>query len=88
MEQNSYADVLQIAGWLLTVGGQVQVARRERAGFVTWIAANVVLILLSAHAGLWWCIGMYLTNIAVCAWSFRQWGSANDMRPLFVGKRS
>jgi hypothetical protein len=69
------ADALQIAGWLLTVSGQFQVARKQRQGFVTWIAANLVLIGLAALAGLWWSIGMYCTNVVVCLWSYQRWGA-------------
>ena len=71
-----WIDVLQIAGWLLTVLGQVQVASKARCGFLTWFAANAVLIALCLHAGLWWSIGMYATNVGVCLWSFRRWGKA------------
>lgn len=71
-----FTDALQIAGWLLTVVGQVQVASKERLGFITWIAANAVLIALCMRAGLWWSIGMYATNVGVCLWSFRRWGRA------------
>jgi len=67
--------VLQLAGWLLTVTGQVQVALKQRTGFITWIAANLVLIALSARAGLWWSIGMFCTNMAVCVWSCGRWGA-------------
>jgi len=68
------ADALQIAGWILTVVGQVQVALKARHGFITWIVANAVLIALCVHVGLWWSIGMYATNVGVCLWSFRRWG--------------
>ena len=71
MVEGQLVSALQVLGWILTLLGQVQVARKRRAGFVTWIVANIVLIGLSARVGLWWSIGMYLTNIAVCAWSFR-----------------
>jgi len=27
------------------------------------------------HVGLWWSVGMYVTNVGVCLWSFRRWGS-------------
>jgi hypothetical protein len=78
-------DALQIAGWLLTVLGQVQIALRQRQGFVTWIAANAVLIVLSLHVGLWWSSGMYVTNVGVCLWSYRRWVAADrPMRSLFV----
>lgn len=73
----SWVEALQIAGWLLTVLGQVQVASKARCGFLTWIAANAVLIVLCVHAGLWWSIGMYATNVGVCLWSFRRWGKAD-----------
>jgi hypothetical protein len=59
VEAVPWAEALQIAGWLLTVLGQVQVASKARRGFLTWIAANAVLIVLCVHAGLWWSIGMY-----------------------------
>ena len=72
----SWVEALQIAGWLLTVLGQVQIASKARRGFLTWIAANAVLIVLCMHAGLWWSIGMYATNVGVCLWSFRRWGKA------------
>jgi hypothetical protein len=75
VEAASFADVLQIAGWLLTVLGQVQVALKARQGFITWIAANAMLIVLCVHVGLWWSVGMYVTNVGVCLWSFRRWGS-------------
>ena len=53
-EAVALADALQIAGWLLTVIGQVQVASKERRGFIMWIAANAVLIVLCMRSGLWW----------------------------------
>ena len=71
---------LQIAGWLLTVLGQLQIGLKVRQGFLTWIAANAVLIVLSAAVGLWWSIGMYVTNVGVCIWSYRRW--TNDAQPL------
>jgi hypothetical protein len=69
----SVADGLQLVGWLLTVVGQVQVAHRASSGFITWIAANVVLVALCIQVGLWWSIGMYVTNVGVCVWSYRRW---------------
>ena len=69
------SDLLQIAGWLLTVAGQVQIALKARSGFVTWTVANAVLIALCVHAGLWWSIGMHGTNTLVCLWSYRKWGA-------------
>ena len=83
--ESQLVNALQVLGWVLTLLGQVQVA-----GFATWIVANIVLIGLSARVGLWWSIGMYLTNIAVCAWSFRAWGQADAgrMRTLFVNRRT
>ena len=90
MVDGQLVSALQVLGWILTLLGQVQVARKRRAGFVTWIVANIVLSGLSAHVGLWWSIGMYLTNIAVCAWSFRAWAKADEgrMRTLFVDRRT
>ena len=58
----------------------MQVALKLRQGFLTWIAANAVLILLSAGVGLWWSTGMYLTNVGVCVWSYRR--SLNDAQPI------
>jgi nicotinamide riboside transporter PnuC len=90
MVEGQLVSALQVLGWILTLLGQVQVARKRRAGFVTWIVANIVLIGLSARVGLWWSIGMYLTNIAVCAWSFRAWAQEDEgrMRTLFVNRRA
>ena len=80
----TFAEELQIAGWLLTVVGQIQVALKQRQGFITWIAANAVLIACSL-VGLWWSIGMYATNVAVCAWSFARWSvDAAGPRRLFA----
>lgn len=89
MTESQLVDGLQVLGWLLTLLGQVQVAHKRRAGFATWIVANLVLIALSARMGLWWCIGMYVTNIAVCAWSYRTWTEdvGHGMRTLFLNKR-
>lgn len=90
MVEGQLVSALQVLGWILTLLGQVQVARKRRAGFATWIVANIVLIGLSVRVGLWWSIGMYATNIAVCAWSFRAWAQADQsrMRTLFVGRRT
>ena len=90
MVEGQLVSALQVLGWILTLLGQVQVARKRRAGFVTWIVANIVLIGLSARVGLWWSIGMYITNIAVCAWSFRAWAQADQgrIRTLFVDRRT
>ncbi len=90
MVEGQLVSALQVLGWILTLLGQVQVARKRRGGFVTWIVANIVLIGLSARVGLWWSIGMYLTNIAVCAWSFRAWAQTDEgrMRPLFLSRRT
>ncbi len=89
MTEAQLVDGLQVLGWLLTLLGQVQVARKRRAGFATWIVANLVLIAPSARVGLWWSIGMYVTNIAVCAWSYRTWAVdvGTGMRTLFLHKR-
>jgi hypothetical protein len=75
LETVTWGTALQIAGWLLTVLGQVQVASKSRHGFLTWIAANVVLIALCVQTSLWWSIGMYATNVGVCLWSFQRWAS-------------
>ena len=90
MMEGQLVSALQVLGWILTLLGQVQVARKRRAGFATWIVANIVLIGLSARVGLWWSIGMYATNIAVCAWSFRAWAQVDQghMRTLFVNRRT
>jgi hypothetical protein len=85
METGMVREALQIAGWVLTVLGQVQVALKLRRGFLTWLVANAVMIALCVQMQLWWSIGMYLTNVAVCVWSFRKWGEdARTMRSLFV----
>jgi len=90
MVEGQLVSALQVLGWILTLLGQVQVARKRRAGFATWIVANIVLIGLSVRVGLWWSIGMYATNIAVCAWSFRAWDQADQdrMRTMFVDRRT
>lgn len=79
MEGMTVSDGLQIAGWVLTVIGQLQIGRMSRNGFLTWIVANVVMIVLCVGAGLLWSLGMYVTNILICAWSFRRWPA--DQRP-------
>lgn len=53
LEAVPWVEPVQIAGWLLTVLGQVQVASKARLGFITWIAANTVLIVLCMHSGPW-----------------------------------
>jgi nicotinamide riboside transporter PnuC len=79
------SDLLQIAGWVLTVVGQVQVGRMSRAGFLTWIAANAVMIGLCVDAGLYWSVGMYATNAVICGWSFCRWpADEKPARSLFV----
>ncbi|CAG1019108.1 hypothetical protein BURC_03964 [Burkholderiaceae bacterium] len=84
---DSVQETLQIVGWLLTLIGQIQMAFKLRQGFATWVAANLVLVALSAVAGLWWSIGMYTTNTLVCIWSYRKWGQESQtMRPLFVSR--
>lgn len=50
--ESQLVNALQVLGWVLTLLGQVQVARKRRAGFATWIVANIVLIGLSARVGL------------------------------------
>jgi nicotinamide riboside transporter PnuC len=85
MDDTTLKEVLQIAGWALTVVGQIQVALKLRQGFITWLVANFVMVALCVSLQLWWSIGMYLTNIAVCVWSFRKWTRDEpSMRPLFV----
>jgi hypothetical protein len=84
MEQGRFVDALQIAGWLLTVVGQVQVGMKAREGFITWVLANGVLIVLCALLALWWSIGMYLTNVLVCVWSFRRWCAGAPAVPTCV----
>jgi hypothetical protein len=82
------SETLQIAGWVLTVYGQVQIGRMSRNGFITWIVANLVMIALCMTEGLLWSCGMYATNIAVCAWSFRRWSAPEPAgRPLFVKRQ-
>ena len=86
---SSLAPTLQIAGWLLTALGQIQIALKLRQGFLTWIAANTVLIVLSVCVGLWWSIGMYLTNVAVCVWSYRRWqNDAQPIQPLVMKRKA
>lgn len=90
MAESQLVSALQVLGWVLTLLGQVQVARKRRARFATWIVANIVLIGLIARFGLGWSIGAYATNIAVCAWWFRAWSQADEgrMRTLFVNRRT
>lgn len=85
---SAVAQTLQILGWALTLLGQMLNGLRLRQGFILWVAANVVMIGLAAHVGLWWSIGMYTTNTLVCLWSYRQWRL--DERPLrpMVERRS
>ena len=86
---SSLTSTLQLAGWLLTALGQVQVALKLRQGFLTWIAANAVLIVLSASVGLWWSIGMYLTNVGVCIWSYCRWRTdAQPIQPLVMKRKA
>ena len=42
MVEGQLVSALQVLGWILTLLGQVQVARKRRAGFATWIGANIV----------------------------------------------
>ena len=86
---SSLVPTLQVAGWLLTALGQVQIALKLRQGFLTWIAANAVLIVLSVSVGLWWSIGMYLTNVGVCIWSYRRWLTDDQpIQPLMMKRKA
>lgn len=76
------AEVLQGVGWALTVLGQVQIGRRLRRSFISWIVANLVLIGVSVQAGLWISVGMYATNIALCMWSFAKWSEPGGRASL------
>lgn len=85
---NAVAQSLQILGWALTLLGQVLNGLRLRQGFILWVAANVVMIGLAAYVGLWWSIGMYITNTLACLWSYRQWRlDEQPLRPM-VERRS
>lgn len=64
---------LQLVGWMLTLVGQVQIGNRVRGGFATWVLANLVMTVVAVHTGLYWSIGMYVTNIASCCWSYWRW---------------
>lgn len=82
------SETLQIAGWVLTVLGQVQIGRMSRNGFLTWVVANLVMIVLCVQQGLLWSCGMYATNIVICAWSFRRWSPSKPVgRALFVKRQ-
>ncbi|KQW02818.1 nicotinamide mononucleotide transporter [Rhizobacter sp. Root1221] len=85
---SALAQTLQIVGWALTLLGQVLNGLRRRQGFILWVAANVVMIGLAAYVGLWWSIGMYVTNTLMCLWSYRQWLlDEQPIRPM-VDRRS
>lgn len=75
--------ILQILGWVLTLLGQLQIGCRGRAGFATWIAANLVMAGVAVSSGLLWSLGMYATNIASCVWAYWRWGrpSSGDACP-------
>lgn len=80
---SALAQTLQILGWVLTLMGQVLNGLRRREGFVLWVAANMVMIGLSAYVGLWWSIGMYATNTLMCVWSYRKWRQDEEpIRPM------
>lgn len=71
-----FIQALQLAGWALTLLGQIQIGNRGRGGFVTWVVANLVMTGIAVHSGLYWSIGMYATNIVSCCWSYRRWGGS------------
>lgn len=88
MRESQVIGVLLVLGWILTVVGQIQVLRKRRAGFATWIVANILLIARCVRKEPWWSIGMYATNFVVCAWSFRSSGREHGsaMRSLFANR--
>jgi hypothetical protein len=69
----SIIEGLQLAGWLLTLVGQVLVTLKFRSAFVVWGVANVCLFAVQVRAELYWAAGMFATNLAFCFWSFRRW---------------
>ena len=89
VDESNIKELLQISGWLITVVGHIQLTFKRRAGWITWIVANIVMIALCARVEFWWSIGMYLTNTLGCVWSYRRWsGDEGSMRPLFVKRMS
>ena len=89
MDESSIKELLQIAGWLITLVGHAQMTFKRRAGWLTWIVANAVMIALCARVGFWWSIGMHLTNTMACVWSYRRWaGNEGGMRLLFINRLS
>ncbi|WOB11301.1 nicotinamide mononucleotide transporter [Piscinibacter gummiphilus] len=80
-------EVLQGIGWGLTVLGQVQIGRKLRRSFLSWIVANLVLIAVSIQAGLWVSVGMYATNIVLCVWSFAKWSADPSGPAALVNNR-
>jgi len=89
VDESNIKELLQVSGWLITVVGHIQMTFKRRAGWITWIVANLVMIALCARVEFWWSIGMYLTNTVGCVWSYRRWsGDEGGMRPLFVNRMS
>ena len=89
MDESNIKELLQISGWLITVVGHIQMTFKRRAGWITWIVANLVMIALCARVEFWWSIGMHLTNTIGCVWSYRRWSDDEGiMRPLFVNRMS
>jgi nicotinamide riboside transporter PnuC len=83
-------EIFQVTAWALTLAGQVLVTRRRKSAFVVWGLANMCMIAVQIRAELLLSAGMFVTNLAFCAWSFWMWkrDELRQFRTLFVGKLS
>ena len=69
----SVSNLVQIAILITGVLGAILVARRNILGFWSWIASNLMLIIVCIQQELWGMAGMYVFYLCTCVYSILYW---------------
>jgi nicotinamide mononucleotide transporter len=69
---------LQVVAATLGLAGQYLVNRRSIRGYYLWIGANVVLIPVSAYAGLYVLSALYAVYLGLCVHGVVYWSRKAD----------
>lgn len=74
---------LQVAAAALGLAGQYFVNRKRIKGYYLWVGANVVLIPVSLHAGLYVLSALYAVYLGLCVHGILSWKRLDPMTDAF-----
>ena len=85
LSKESISTMLQVAGFMLTLAGQIQVTRKHKSAFVLWSVSNVLIVLVNIIIGMPIMALMFMVNLAFCVWSYSEWNQEERrLAPLYL----